>query len=62
MYSMEITQPAVVEEVSSGPTFEQQTEKLLTSCTIDQLEYLNNAIYAEKEFRKFSETKVMRLS
>lgn len=45
-------------ELSSGPTFEEQTEKLLMSCTVEQLEYLSNAIYNEKEYRKFSESRV----
>lgn len=50
----------VVEEKTSCPvlTFEEQTEKLLISCTVEQLEYLSNAIYNEKEYRKFSESRI----
>lgn len=39
-------------------SFEEQTEILLTNCTDDQLKFLENAIYAEKEFRVFSFKKV----
>ena len=51
------SQPQPIPEVS----FEMQVEKLLMNCSPDELKYLENALYAENEFRKFSETKIRLL-
>lgn len=42
-------------------SFEMQIEKLLSNCSVDELKYLENALYAENEFRKFSQTKIQVL-
>lgn len=48
-------------ENSSEDSFKEQTEKLVTSCSIDQLDYLTKAIISEREFRHFSSKKVNQL-
>ena len=48
-------------EKSPEVSFEMQVEKLLMNCSPDELKYLENALYAENEFRKFSETKIRLL-
>lgn len=51
----------VPEEKSSEDSFKEQTEKLVTSCSIDQLDYLTKAIISEREFRQFATKKVNQL-
>jgi len=49
--------PAIEEKLTED-SFKEQTEKLVVSCSTEQLAYLEKAIYNEREFRTFSAKKV----
>ena len=58
---MSVSEQTVIEkspEETRDISFEEQTERLLMSCTVDQLKYLSDAIFKEQEFRKFSENRI----